>query len=225
MHELSFRRGLGNPLYYDGSHKFTSEDVQAYAAKAFTAGNIEIRSTGVVEADLAKFVGESAFADLSGATTTLPTTTYEHGKEARIRASGESAAFIGVPVKAADFAKYELLSAALGNTTLNSGFTPLSKIPGATSFLHKYQDAGLFVVSVQGNNAELVADRIKQAKFAVESWAKSDLSGAVKTAELSVALQGANVDVASAASAKPELPAFNYVAVGNVDILPFADEL
>lgn len=105
--------------------------------------------------------------------------------------------------------------------------TPLSKIAGATSKLYKYKDAGLFVVSVKGADAQAVASGIKEAKNVVSSV--SDVKGATKLAELAVALQTSfdnPLDIKISGSASPaKLANFNYVAVGDVDVLPYIDEL
>ena len=155
----------------------------------------------------------------------LPTNTFT-GQEARVSSSGASSALIGIPVKPADFGKYEVLSAAIGTSTLPSTSTPLAQIPGATSHLYKYQDAGLFVISVSGE-ASQVAQGIKQAKSVAESVSSSALSEAVKAAELSVALQSTVDSPLNVKVVAEEVPIskFNYVAVGDLDVLPYADEL
>lgn len=231
LHQISFRRGLGQPLYYDGTTPVSVEEVKQFASQVYTSGNVSIIASGVIQEDLAKFVGESAFSQLPSGTTAAPATELFEGKEARIRAAGESVAVIGVPVKKADFAKYETLAAYLGTSVLPGAASPLSKIAGADSKLYKYQDAGLFVVSVSNADAGVVASGIKAAKKLLENVTSSQLSGAVKSAQLSTALQysfefphDVTVD-ASVAKAGFKLGAFNYVAVGNTDALPYINEL
>lgn len=226
LHELSFRKGLGNPLYYDGTTKVTVEDVEQYAAEVYKQANVAIYASGANSEDLNKFVGESSFAYLASGSTPAASVELFKGKESRFRAAGHSGAFIGVPVKAAEFGKYETLSAAVGSSLLPGAASPLANIPGASSFLYKYQDAGLFVVSVTGAAAD-VALGIKQAKKALDSVSATDLSNATKAAELTVALQStfeAPLDFkVSAADAK--VGEFNYVAIGDVDVLPYASDL
>lgn len=227
LHQLSFRTGLGQPLYYDGVTKVTLDDIKEFASKAYTADNVTVYGSGVNADDLNKFISESAFSELSSGTSSTPATKSFNNKESRIRAAGESVAVIGVPVKPADFGKYELLSAAVGSSVLAGAPTPLSKIAGATSKLYKYKDAGLFVVSVKGADAQAVASGIKEAKNVVSSV--SDVKGATKLAELAVALQTSfdnPLDIKISGSASPaKLANFNYVAVGDVDVLPYIDEL
>lgn len=225
LHQLTFRKGLGNALYYDGTTPVTVEEVQQFAKSVYTASNIKIIASGVNAEDLSSFVSESAFSELpAGTSTATPVKVFE-GKESRISAAGESVALIGVPVQKADFAKYEILSTAAGTSYLPGAVTPLSAIPGASSQLLKYADAGLFVVSVSGDAAS-VATGIKAAKKAVDSVSASDLKKAVKATKLSIALQDAEISVdEAAAKSAVKLPGFNYVAVGNIDVLPYIDEL
>lgn len=230
LHELSFRRGLGNPLLYDALQKATLDDVTEFAATAYAAGNVSIVASGVNEADLASFVSESAFSALPQGSTPAPKTVTKTGVESRVAAAGPSVAAIAVPVAKADFAKYEVLSAAAGTSVLPGLGAPLLQIPGADSRLYKYQDAGLFVVSVSGGDAAVVSAGIKAAKKAVESVSASDLSNATQAAELSVALQETfafshQIKIQKDSGKGAKLGAFNYVAVGNIDALPFADEL
>lgn len=230
LHELTFRRGLGHPLYYDSASTVTLEDVKNFAADVYTQGNVSLFASGANENDLANFVAESGFSALPSGTTSAPAVSLHTGKEARFRKSGESSALIGVPVAKKDFAKYEVLSAAAGTSVLQGAASPLAKIPGADSRLYKYEDAGLFVVSVTGQDAAVVAEGIKAAKKAVEGLSASALSAAVKPAELSVALQESfeyphNIQISADSAKGAKLGAFNYVAVGNTDVLPYADEL
>ncbi|WPK25653.1 hypothetical protein PUMCH_002978 [Australozyma saopauloensis] len=230
LHQQSFRKGLGQPLYYSANQSVTFDDVKEFAASAFTAGNVSIVASGVNEADLAEFVAESAFAGLPAGSTSAPAVTTFTGAETRIASSGASVAAFAIPVAKADYAAYEVVAAAAGTSTLVGSAAPLSKIPGADSKLFKYQDAGLFVVSVTGADAHAVASGIKAAKQAVASLSASALSGAVKAAELSVALQDSfefshNIKVSADSGKNFKLGPFNYVAVGNTDVLPYADEL
>lgn len=84
----------------------------------------------------------------------------------------------------------------------------------------------LYVISVSGE-ASQVAQGIKQAKSVAESVSSSALSEAVKAAELSVALQSTVDSPLNVKVVAEEVPIskFNYVAVGDLDVLPYADEL
>ncbi|KAI5956404.1 QCR2 [Candida jiufengensis] len=227
LHEITFRKGLGNPLYYNESTPIEVDELAQFAQDHFTGENITIHSEGADEADLTKFVEESAFCYLPKGTkdATVPTTFYKN-QEARIPATGASTALIGIPVKPADFGKYLTLAAAIGTHKLPTIVGPLSKIPGATSQLHKHKEAGLFVISVTGKASE-VAEGIKQAKKVADSVSSTDLQNSVKYAELSVALQSSlskPLDIKVQASSAP-IKDFNYVAVGDLNVLPFASDL
>lgn len=230
LHELSFRRGYGNSLYYHDSNKVTFDDVVDYSTAVYTKDNVSLFASGVNEQDLAGFVAESAFADLpAGAVGAEPVKTHT-GKETRVAKTGASVAAIGVPVAKADFAKYEVLAAAAGTSVLEGAASPLAQIPGADSKLYKYEDAGLFVVSVTGSDAALVGEGIKNAKQIVQKISAADLKAATKAAELSVALQESfvfphSITISADSGKDAKLGEFNYVAVGNTDVLPFADEL
>lgn len=230
LHELSFRKGLGQPLYYNPAIKVTAEDVTSFAAQSYTSGNVHIVASGVNQTDLADFVSKSAFSELPAGSTSSPAVKTHTGAESRITAVGASYAAIAVPVAKKDFAKYEVLAAAVGTSVVPSATAPLAKVQGADSKLYKYQDAGLFVVSVTDASAAVVAEGIKAAKKAVDSIKASDLSSATKTAELSVALQESfefphDITISADSGKGAKLGAYNYVAVGNTDVLPYADEL
>lgn len=230
LHALSFRRGYGNSLYYHEANPVSFDDVVDYSSSVYTQGNVSIIASGVNEADLAQFVGDSAFSELPAGTTAAPKVVTKTGKESRVAAKGTSVAAIGVPVAKADFAKYEVLAAAAGTSVLAGTASPLAQIPGADSKLYKYEDAGLFVVSVAGADAAVVGAGIKSAKAALQKISASDLSAATKAAELSVALQESfefphSITISADSGKGAKLGEFNYVAVGNTDLLPFADEL
>lgn len=229
LHEMSFRKGLGSSLYFDGSYKYTVDDIKAFADEIYNSSNVSIVASGANEADLNNFIKESAFADLpTGSPSQVPVNFFT-GKESRIKAPGQSIAFLGLPIKPADFGKFEVLSATLGSSIVPSSTALLSSIPGATSQVLKYNEGGLFVVSVSGDAAS-VSEGIKQAKKIVESVPQKELSKSIKSAQLSLALQStyeSPLDIAiNADSAKAiKLSGLNYVAVGDVDALPYADEL
>lgn len=230
LHALSFRRGYGNSLYYHDANPVSYEDVVDYSSSVYTQGNVQILASGVKELDLAQFVADSAFADLPAGSTPAPKVVTKTGKESRVAATGASVAAIGVPVAKADFAKYEVLAAAAGTSVLSGASSPLAQIPGADSKLYKYEDAGLFVVSVSGSDAAAVGAGIKSAKAVLTKISAADLTKATKAAELSVALQESfefphSITISADSGKGAKLGEFNYVAVGNTDLLPFADEL
>lgn len=220
-HGVSFERGYGRPLFYDGTQPVTVDEIRRFADDVVNSSNVEVFASGAVEADLTQFIQELAFARIEGgASEKVPVRTSQG--EVRIAASGESVAAIAYPVKPEQFGAAEAVSAALGNTAVGvSSSLALARIPGAVAHLYKYADAGLLVVTVRGE-ARAVADGIKQAKQAVEAT-----QGDAKAGALSVALQltfETPLDF-KASLDKLELAKPSYVAVGNIDVLPFASEL
>lgn len=236
LHAASFRRGYGHPLYYDGQKQISLDDIKQFAAKHVTQNTVRVVGLGVIEEDLKSFVADSAFSTLlKGSAPQTPVELFV-GNELRIRKAGASVAAFAVPVKTGDFAKYEVLATALGSAALSGHSTvaqPLAQLPGhAAAQLFKYKDAGLFVVSVTDADSGVVAQLIKQAKKAVDAVSAKDLSGAVKLTQLLLGLQSTfehpvdvKVELAPKGEFKLKLAEFNYVAVGDVDVLPYADEL
>lgn len=223
LHSISFKRGYGNSLYYNGNASISIEDIAAFNKEVINSSNISIFASGVDEADLNRFVEQSNFSKLSGGSSSSGATpAFTVGKEARISASGPSVAQIGIPIKKAQFGAFESLSVALGNYTLQSANTPLAQL-NAVSNVFKYQDAGLFVVNVSGN-AQDVATNIKKVKSLISSVKTDDVA---KLAELSLSLQStlSNPLDIKVDTKKPEIKDFNYVAVGDLDVLPYSDEL
>ncbi|KAK6460392.1 ubiquinol-cytochrome-c reductase complex core protein 2 mitochondrial precursor [Scheffersomyces coipomensis] len=228
LHELSFRKGLGNGLLYDGSNKITLDEIKQFAQQAYTKSNVSVFGAGAVEEDLVKFINESPFAELPTGETIKSSVSIFKGKESRIKTYGESAVLVGIPIKPTEFGKFEVLSSAIGSSVLSSDISaPLFNLPGvdASSTVLKYQDAGLFVITIKGASSADVSAAVKQVKKIVES---ADLKSATKKAELSIALQStfeAPLSLKVDATTPIKLVEFNYVAVGEVDALPYADEL
>lgn len=234
LHELSFRKGYGQPLYYDGSRPISLDEVKQFADDVYTSSNVSVFASGVNEADLQSFISQSAFSSLKeGSSSSSSAPASFVGKESRVRSSGKSVAIIGVPVNASEFSTYESLSTSIGSSALPSSASPLALLPGAaTSQLLKYQDAGLFYVAVSDADPSVVASSIKAAKKILTSVTASDLAKSAKSTKLSLALQStfeSPLDIKVEASPKADFSfkaaSFNYVAVGDIDVLPYADEL
>lgn len=153
LHAVSFRSGLGKPLYYDGSKTFTIGDVTTFAKNQITSENITIEAVNVNEVDLNKFVAESPFSKIPAGNAVIAQSpkTYT-GAETRIRQAGATSAVIGVP--AADAAKVESLASSLAslefNATVKSGVLP-------------YEGASLFYFSATSPDAGLVSEAVKTA--------------------------------------------------------------
>lgn len=222
-HAASFRRGLGQPLYYNGVAQVSPESIAEFAHAAFNSDSLHISATGVNESDLQQFVAESAFSALEGTSAaSTPAAAPITGTQTRISAGGENSAVIAVPISPKDFDAYEKLAVAVGSKTVPCPELPLAKIPGAHAHLYQYADAGLFVVQVSGTPLA-VSKGIPLAKRLVEQAASQSLEKHASNAALAAALAGQTA--APKSTAKPSLDKFNYVAIGDLDVLPYAEEL
>lgn len=215
LHAISFKRGLGKPLYYDGFKQYSADEIKQYAQSVYTADNVEVVATGVVESDLKSFLADSPFANLKNGSISAVKSPFFKGNESRLRSAGRSAAAIGVPIQTSDIGSYSLLAASVA-----------SQVPSALSTevianVASYKDAGLFYVIVKSSNAQEVAETIKKVSSVVKNSA--ELEKYTAFAKLQLAKKGLDVKVEGAKAVG--LPKLNYVVVGDVDALPFADEL
>lgn len=223
LHQISFRRGLGNGLYYNGTQPVTIDDIKQFSLEHVNNSNVAIFASGVNENDLTQFINDSPLSQLPYGASATNASELFLGQESRLAKSGESVALIGIPIKPSQFGQFETLSVALGNSIVPNESSPLSQINGANSHLYKYSDAGLFVVSVKGK-AEDVATNIKKVKALIESTKTSD---AAKSTELSIALQSSFINPLTFKpdTTQPKITKFNYVAIGDIDVLPYASDL
>lgn len=214
---ISFRNDLGKPLYYDGVAPISLEEIEEFSKKVYTQNNIEISGQGINEADLTKFVTHSSFSSLPEGSSLLASAAPKTfvGVESRIRSTGSSVLTLSIPVLSKDFATYQVLS-----TYLSSSLFASSESISNVSF-DKFNNAGLFTLSVAGSNAASISSAFKSIVKTLKSGV--ELSSAVPLTKTSLALASESLDVAAVKNFK--LGKFNYVAVGNVSELPFADEL
>lgn len=223
LYSITYRHGLGNPVLYDGVEKVSLEDIKAFADKVYTKENIEIVGEGVNEVDLKRFVSDSLLSSLpSGASlvsTAAPKTFI--GQENRARFAGQSVAAISIPVAKNDFAQYEVLARYL--TSPLSELSPLI----FKSKLDKHSTTGLFTLFVKGPDASQVSENIK--KVVSELKQGKDISVANEYASLKYSIEAdatvAPVELKFDSVKYFKLGKFNYVAVGDVSKLPYADEL
>ncbi|SSD59488.1 probable Cytochrome b-c1 complex subunit 2, mitochondrial [Saccharomycodes ludwigii] len=222
LYNVTFRNGLGNPVYYDGVENITLEDIKSFADKVYVKDNIEVIGQGVNEGDLKRFVGESLLNSLPTAQSlakTVPPKTFNG--ETRLRNIGDSVAAIAVPIAPSDFATYEVLA-----KYLSSPLSDLSSLIFKVK-LDKYSTSGLFSLYVKAACPKTVSANIK--KIVTELKAGKDISVAKNYAATQLALENQtsispvqlNLDSVS----NFQLGKFNYVAVGKVTQLPYADEL
>lgn len=208
LHAVTYRSGLGLPLYFDGSKSYSSEDIAKLAKSTFLSENIEIEATNVDAADLEKFVSESAFATLpTGNDVIAPKQASFVGAESRIRQGGKTSAIIGLPVESAD--DYELVAAGLLSSV------PQSVTATIDSKVLSYEGSNLFYFAVTSSDASEVSRIISDAAKDLKTV---DFSKFSKLASL---LAGKEVT-----SKSVSVPSdFNFVVVGDVDAVPLKSEL
>lgn len=203
LHAVSYRSGLGLPLYYDGSKSYTSADISTLAKEAFLSENVEIIAENVEAADLEKFVAESPFATLPTGNDVIaqkqPTYT---GAETRIRQAGKTSAVIGFAVE--DAAAFELVAAGL-----------VAKIPSVDAKVVSYEGSNLFYAAVTSANSTQVANTIATVAKTLKT---EDFSKYSKLASLLASKEIASKSVSVPAE-------FNFVVVGDVDTVPLKSEL
>lgn len=208
LHAITFRSGLGLPLYYDGVKSYSSEDIKSFAKTSFLNEDVEIIGENVNAEDLEKFVSESPFATLPTGNDVVaqPQPTYS-GNESRIRKAGKTSAILGFAVEDAE--AFELVAAGL---IANS---PSSVTANVDSKVLSYDESSLFYFSVTSTDSAEVSKIIKDATKHLKSL---DFSGYSNLASL---LAGKSVS-----SKSVTIPSdFNFVVVGDVDNVPLKSEL
>ncbi|VEU22026.1 DEKNAAC103007 [Brettanomyces naardenensis] len=223
LHAISFKRGLGQPLYYDGVKSYSAVDLSLFAESLYTSENVEIIGSNVVEEDLARFVKESPLSELPAAknetTAEKPKQKTYTGVESRIRKPGQTVAVIGLPVASADVPTYKLVSAAV-----------VSAIPDTYEATVKadvlsYEQSGLLYVSIASDDAAEVGSLLKKAAAALEKASGSSLTKYKPLASYIAGADGSSAKDLESAKTSVKIPKFNLVVVGDVDSVPLADEL
>ncbi|QOU19380.1 hypothetical protein BRETT_003527 [Brettanomyces bruxellensis] len=220
LHAVSFRRGLGQPLYYDGTKKYSSFDLATFAKALFTSDNIEVVGQNVDKAALDKFVAESALSKLPESKNKTVAKTAQKiytGVESRIRQPGKTVAILGVPVSPEDIPSYELVAAAVYSAI------PASYNLSVKTNVLPYEEAGLYYISFASEDASEVSDGLKKAAAALKKASGAKLSQYKPLAGYLAAISGREADFSSAKTVK--VPKFNLVVVGDVDTVPLAGEL
>ncbi|KAI0743043.1 LuxS/MPP-like metallohydrolase [Daedaleopsis nitida] len=198
-HALAFRSGLGNSIFATPGHHVSAEDVQAYAASVFGAGNVAVLGTGIAPAALEKLLEQSLgkFA-ASSAPSAAPARYF--GGETRVDThGGPQTVFIGFGAAGAPSAELAVLASHLDPTPSvkwSQGTSPIAaSVPAGTSVkavLLPYSDASLFGLLVQGQTAADVKTAGKAAVAALKA------AGSLKAEELQKAVAKAKFSAASA---------------------------
>ncbi len=195
VHASAFHTGLGNQLYADASNPVTLEQVKNFASSVYTKSNIAIVGSGIVEADLAKFLGESAFSSLPTGAVVKDNASGSFSGETRIKFSGNNVVTLAFPVSAPSSA-YKVLAAGLGGSPsayFSTGLSPLGIISSENNVFTKsefvdYGDSGLFTITISGTETSAVSATAKGAVKALQSFTSDLLSKAIAQAEFADAL-------------------------------------
>ncbi|KAF2672038.1 LuxS/MPP-like metallohydrolase [Microthyrium microscopicum] len=183
-HSVAFHRGLGNSTY--PIPHLVAEEVEAYAAAAYTKSNIALVSAGVDPSELSKWTGEFFKSLPSSAPSSLPSLdavkSKYYGGETRVAHTGGNAiviAFPGTSLSRGSAYKPEIdaLATLLGgqpSIKWSAGTSVLSKVvaanPGVSISTNstQYTDTGLLNITISGP-AKVVAKAAKEAAAAIKS--------------------------------------------------------
>ncbi|TDL27086.1 LuxS/MPP-like metallohydrolase [Rickenella mellea] len=201
-HAAAFRKGLGFSVLAPTHSGITSDDVQAFAASAFSRGNIAVVGTGIDQGLLTKLVEQNfSSATASSAPTTSPSKYF--GGDTRVASQdGVQTVFIGFGTSGAPSPELAVLAAHLSPKPAlkwSKGTSPLATaLPPQTSVqtvLLPYSDATLFGLLVQGATVEGVREASKAAAKALKDAAAT---GGVKADDLKKAIAKAKFTAANA---------------------------
>jgi len=178
-HTIAFRHGLGASLFATQHPSFTVEDIKAFAASAFSSGNIAVLGTGIDQTKLSKLVEKSLGKIPSSSSATTSSTKY-HGGETRVESSNPlQTVFIGFGTTGApsnDLAALASHIAPEPHVKWSKGISPISEATSAGTTVQTvylpYSDATLLGFLIQGENA---AD-VKTAAQAAVKVLKSQVS-------------------------------------------------
>ena len=162
LHQLAFRRGLGNGLLAAPETAVSWETVRDYAHQSYVKQNIAVVATGADSAELTDLVSKH-FADIpSGSAAQSPESKY-FGGESRMPYRSNIAHFVmgfpGSPASPHSPAELTVLSTLLGGMSSikwshgNSALSQASEAAPSSKAIANhgaYTDAGLFSVYVMG---------------------------------------------------------------------------
>ena len=180
-HTIAFRHGLGASLFASQHPSFTIEDIKAFAASAFSSGNIAVLGTGIDQDKLSKLVEKSLGKIPSSSSGAAPSTKY-YGGETRVVSNGPvQTVFIGFGTPGAPSNDLAALASHISpepHVKWSKGISPISEATPTGTTVQTvylpYSDATLLGVLIQGENA---AD-VKTAAHAAVKVLKSQVSEA-----------------------------------------------
>lgn len=200
-HTIAFRHGLGASLFASQHPSFTVEDIKAFAASAFSSGNIAVLGTGIDQAKLSKLV-EKSLGNIPSSSSATTSTKY-HGGETRVESTNPlQTVFIGFGTAGApsnDLAALASHIAPESHVKWSKGISPISEATPAgttaqTVYL-PYSDATLLGVLIQGENPADVKTAAQAAVKALKSQVnETDAKRAVAKAKFRAASEADSRD-------------------------------
>ena len=175
-HTIAFRHGLGASLFASQHPSFTIDDIKAFAASAFSTGNIAVLGTGIDQERLSKLVEKSLGKIPSSSSATAASTKY-YGGETRVESSNPlQTVFIGFGTTGApsnDLAALASHIAPEPHVKWSKGISQISEATPAGTTVQTvylpYSDATLMGVLVQGRDAADVKTAAQAAVKALKS--------------------------------------------------------
>ncbi|OLL24007.1 Cytochrome b-c1 complex subunit 2, mitochondrial [Neolecta irregularis DAH-3] len=178
LHNVAFRRGLGNTLYSNPQYPVLLQDVKAFANKSYISGNLSIVATGADSTELKDLVQQHFAKIPSGSPAQISGTTY-YGGDVRINGPSKESlvilAFPGASSPLAGSPELGILANLLGGKSSikwSAGNTLLSQLAGklgneVSAFAQHitHTDAGLLTVTLAGPSSTIT----KLAKAVVQT--------------------------------------------------------
>ena len=201
-HTIAFRHGLGASLFATQHPSFTVEDIKAFAASAFSSGNIAVLGTGIEQAKLNKLV-EKSFGKIPSSSSTATSSTKYYGGETRVESSSPlQTVFVGFGTTGAPSNDLAALASHISpepHVKWSKGISPISEATPAGTTVQTvylpYSDATLLGVLIQGENAADVKTAAQAAVKALKSQVgETDAKKAVAKAKFRAASEADSRD-------------------------------
>lgn len=195
-HTIAFRHGLGASLFASQHPSFTIDDIKAFAASAFSSGNIAVLGTGIDQDKLSKLV-EKSLGKIPSSSGAASSTKY-YGGETRVVSSGPvQTVFIGFGTAGAPSNDLAALASHISpepHVKWSKGVSPISEATPAGTTVQAvylpYSDATLLGVLIQGENAADVKTAAQAAVKALKSQVgETDAKKAIAKAKFRAACE------------------------------------
>ena len=197
-HTIAFRHGLGASLFATQHLSFTIDDIKAFAASAFSSGNVAVLGTGIDQAKLSKLVEKSLGKIPSPSSTATSSTTKYYGGETRVESTNPlQTVFIGFGTTGTPSSDLAVLASHIApepHVKWSKGISPISEASPAGTTVQTvylpYSDATLLGVLVQGENpADVKTGAQAAVKVLKSKVSEADAKKAVAKAKFRAATE------------------------------------